>query len=128
MSSDTSGKGLLLKSDKIASVFQEEIRRVLKERTRAPKLVGILSTSAKPSAFYAEFTRKQCEEYGVEFVLKKTGAALASELAEGDGAEEAIIEANQDESVDGIMVSRTCKRLTFLINSRFIILYSAYNR
>lgn len=70
-----------------------------------PKLVGILSTSSEPSKFYAEFTRRQCEELEVDFVLKKTGAALSAEQDEGEGVEEAIIEANEDESVHGIMVS-----------------------
>jgi methylenetetrahydrofolate dehydrogenase (NAD+) len=84
---------------------------VLKERPRPPKLVGILSTSAKPSQFYADFTKKQCDELGFEFVLKKTGAAISEDLAAGDGVEEAIIEANEDEGVDGIMVSLALSRL-----------------
>ncbi|KAF8897860.1 hypothetical protein BD779DRAFT_1608349 [Infundibulicybe gibba] len=62
-----------------------------------PKLVGILSTSSAPSKFYADFTKKQCDALGVEFVLKRTGAALSSELGEGEGA-------NEDDSVHGIMV------------------------
>jgi len=41
---------------------------------------------------------------GVEFILKKTGAAVSGDLGEGDGVEEAIIEANEDDSVHGIMV------------------------
>lgn len=67
-------------------------------------MVGILSTAAAPSKFYAEFTRKQCDDLGVEFVLKKVGSALDEGLSDGEGVEEAIIEANEDDSVDGIMV------------------------
>jgi methylenetetrahydrofolate dehydrogenase (NAD+) len=37
--------------------------------------------------------------------LKEIGAALSPENGEGDGVEEAIMEANEDDSVDGIMVS-----------------------
>ncbi|TFK55649.1 NAD(P)-binding protein [Heliocybe sulcata] len=104
------GKGLLLKADNIANAFRDEIQRSLATRQKAPTLVGILSTSQSPSRYYAEFTKKQCEALGVNFVLKETGAALnkdnaeREELAEGEGVEEAIIDANDDDSVDGIMV------------------------
>ena len=100
----TTGKGVLLKSDAIAETFRAEIKSVLSTASRPPKLVGILSTAAAPSKFYADFTKKQCDALGVEFVLKKTGAAEDESLAPGEGAEEAIIEANEDDSVDGIMV------------------------
>ncbi|CCM00429.1 uncharacterized protein FIBRA_02461 [Fibroporia radiculosa] len=98
------GKGVLLKADTIANYFRDEITAVLSTRPRASKLVGILATSAVSSRFYAEFTQKQCNSLGVNFVLKKTGAAADISLSEGDGVEEAIIEANEDPSVDGIMV------------------------
>ncbi|KZT24556.1 NAD(P)-binding protein [Neolentinus lepideus HHB14362 ss-1] len=109
-SAAAAGKGLLLKADSIADTFRDEIQRSLGTRQKAPKLVGILSTSHSPSRYYAEFTRKQCEALGVNFVLKETGAALnkdrpeSAKLAEGEGVEEAIIEANDDDSVDGVMV------------------------
>lgn len=102
-----SPKGLLLKADPIASAFRDEVRSAISQSGRPCKLVGILSTSAAPSKFYAEFTQKQCLDLGVEFVLKKTGSALDSTLSDGEGVEEAIIEANEDDSVDGIMV-RCC--------------------
>ncbi|RXW25467.1 hypothetical protein EST38_g407 [Candolleomyces aberdarensis] len=98
------GKGILLKADPIAAAYRDEVKSMLAQASTKPKLVGILSTSSEPSKSYAEFTRRQCEELGVEFVLKKTGAALEAELGEGEGVEEAIIEANEDESVNGIMV------------------------
>ncbi|KAJ7098716.1 hypothetical protein B0H15DRAFT_588216 [Mycena belliarum] len=98
------GKGILLKADPIASAFRDEVKQSLALATRRPRLVGILATSSAPSRFYAEFTRKEAESLGVEFVLKKTGAAESPDLGEGEGVEEAIIEANEDESVDGIMV------------------------
>ncbi|THV08222.1 NAD-P-binding protein [Dendrothele bispora CBS 962.96] len=102
-------KGLLLKADPIAAIFQDEVKTTLASRGSSslrPRLVGILSTSSEPSKMYAEFTRKQCEALGVDFVLKKTGAALegGKGFAEGEGVEEAIMEANEDPSVDGIMV------------------------
>ena len=110
MAPDMLGKGLLLKADSIADTFCDEIKRSLAQRSRPPRLVGILSTSVAPSKFYAEFTRKQCLSLGFDFVLKCIGAAANPEFAEGDGVEEAIIEANEDENVDGIMVSRSYGR------------------
>lgn len=104
-STDPTGKGLLLKAETIADAFRDEIVQVLKSRPQPPKLVGILATSAAPSRFYAEFTKKQCNGLGFDFVLKEIGAALNPENGEGDGVEEAIIEANEDDSVAGIMVS-----------------------
>ncbi|GLB34144.1 putative tetrahydrofolate dehydrogenase/cyclohydrolase, catalytic domain [Lyophyllum shimeji] len=103
-SAGAEGKGLLLKADPIAAAFRDEVKASLAECKRPPRLVGILATSAAPSRNYAEFTKKQCAELGVDFVLKTTGAAVSSDLGEGEGVEEAIIEANEDESVDGIMV------------------------
>lgn len=107
MSTDLTGKGLLLKADAIADTFRDETLQVLKSLPKPPKLVGILATSAAPSRFYAEFTKKQCESLGFDFVLKEIGAALNPESGEGDGVEEAIIEVNEDDTVDGIMVSGT---------------------
>lgn len=111
MSSDEgTGKGLLVKADGIAATFRAEVQSSLASvlssaSSRKPKLVGILSTSSAPSRSYAQFTKKQCEEFGIEFMLRTTGAAESGELGEGEGVEDAIIEANEDESVDGIMVS-----------------------
>jgi len=104
MSSEIVGKGLLLKADNIASTFRHEVKRSLSESSRPPKLVGILATSSAPSRYYADFTKKQCDELGVEFVLRVTGAVDAEGVSEGEGVEEVIIGANEDDSVDGIMV------------------------
>jgi methylenetetrahydrofolate dehydrogenase (NAD+) len=98
------GKGLLLKADPIAAAFRDEVKQSLEQCRISPKLVGILATSSAPSKNYAEYTKKQCDELGVEFVLIKTGAAVSPDLDEGYGVEEAIIEANEDNSVHGIMV------------------------
>lgn len=104
VSEESSGKGMLLKADGIADTFRTEVKTALAACVRRPKLVGILSTSSAPSRSYAMFTKKQCEDLGVEFVLRTVGAANSEELGEGEGVEEAIIEANEDETVDGIMV------------------------
>jgi methylenetetrahydrofolate dehydrogenase (NAD+) len=98
-----SGKGVLLKAESIAAPFIDEVKRSLAQCSRPPKLVGILAKSSAPNRFYANFTKKQCDGLGVEFVLKET--ADADEGGSSGGVEEAIIEANEDDSVDGIMVS-----------------------
>ena len=101
-------KGLLLKADAIAEPFLAEVKASLANltRSRAPKLVGILATANAPSRSYAEFTRKQCDALGIVFELREVGAALPNGAggADGDGVEEAIIEANAEDGVDGIMV------------------------
>lgn len=98
------GKGVLLKPDPIADTFRNEVKDAIAQCTRPPTLVGILGTTSAPSKFYADFTRKQCEQLGVRFVLKEVGSAASSEQADGEGVEEAIVEANEDPDVDGIMV------------------------
>jgi methylenetetrahydrofolate dehydrogenase (NAD+) len=111
-------KGTLLKADTVAGPFLAELKASLANstsRSRPPKLVGILATANAPSRSYAEFTRKQCVGLGIEFELREVGAALggreagadgarADGTSNGDGVEEAIIEANADSTVDGIMV------------------------
>jgi methylenetetrahydrofolate dehydrogenase (NAD+) len=111
-------KGILVKADTIAEPFLAELKATLANspsRSRPPKLLGILATTNAPSRSYAEFTRKQCVGLGIEFELREVGAALGGREAgadgtsgdstsNGDGVEEAIIEANADNNVDGIMV------------------------
>lgn len=99
----TEGVGKLLKADDIAAPFRSDIESAIGSSSVRPiKLVGILAGGTlgnKPSEVYAEFTRKQCEALGVEYVLKKV------DEGEGQGTiEDAIIEANMDDSVRGIMV------------------------
>lgn len=117
MAPDAAGKGLLLKADPIADAFRAEVKDALAASHRAPTLVGILATDASPSRSYAEFTRKQCEGLGVRFILKEVGSAVkqtdgeAGEVrSDGEGVEEAIIEANEDNDIDGIMVNFKVKR------------------
>ncbi|CAE6361278.1 methylenetetrahydrofolate dehydrogenase (NAD+) [Rhizoctonia solani AG-1 IB] len=100
------GIGKLVKADGIAGKFRSEIEQSLSKPSslaRKPRLLGILSTSSAPSRSYAQFTKKTCEAIGIEFVLKEVGGAVEGGV-DGEGAEEAIIEANEDRSVDGIMV------------------------
>jgi methylenetetrahydrofolate dehydrogenase (NAD+) len=104
MAPQTIGTGLLLKADSIADTFLNEVKLSLARCPRPPRLVGILATSSSPSKYYADFTKKQCDALGFDFQLKVTGAAEDSDLEDGYGVEESIIEANEDPDVDGIMV------------------------
>jgi len=120
------GKGLLLKADSIADTFRDEVKAAIAQCTRPPTLVGILGTSSAPSKFYADFTRKQCEQLGVRFVLKEVGSAASPEQADGEGVEEAIVEANEDVDVDGIMVRIVCSSLSagsLLIRNQGVLPY-----
>jgi methylenetetrahydrofolate dehydrogenase (NAD+) len=101
--------GVLLTAAKVATPFDKEVRASLDTLSRRPTLVAILSTSAAPSRTYANFTKAQCESIGVNFILKEVGAGKAtpggeSVGGEGEGVEEAIVEANEDDDCDGILV------------------------
>jgi len=137
MTDPVARKGLLLKADPIAATFRDEVKQSLELCRIRPKLVGILATSSAPSNNYAEYTKKQCEDLGVEFVLMKIGAAVSPDLGEGYGVEEAIIEANEDDSVHGIMVSiilfffenlLVCLFTECISGSRFISQFLEYSR
>lgn len=93
-----------MKADAIADTYKAEIISLIDKTAHRPKLVGILTTSSVPSRRYAEYTQKMCVEHGIEFILKTTGAAKDKELDEGEGVEEAIMEANNNDSIDGILV------------------------
>jgi methylenetetrahydrofolate dehydrogenase (NAD+) len=82
---------------------------------KRPKLVGLLANSSAPSRAYAQWTAKACEAVGIEYELREivatTPAAGAAEeeeqgaaVAEQGQVEEAILDANADPSVNGIMV------------------------
>jgi methylenetetrahydrofolate dehydrogenase (NAD+) len=114
MALDASGKGVLLKADLVADTFRDEVKAFLARSSTPPTLVGILGTSGGPSKFYSEFTRKQCDDLGVRFVLKTVGSAESAERADGEGVEEAIIEANEDADVHGIMVRPFCVSMDHL--------------
>lgn len=67
-----------------------------------PKLVGILATNSAPSRAYASWTEKACEAVGIEYELRIVNCE--GETAGQGDVEEAILAANVDEGVHGIMV------------------------
>jgi methylenetetrahydrofolate dehydrogenase (NAD+) len=55
---------------------------------------------------YLQITKRSCEALGITFELRLVGQAVDPELSTGEGVEEAIVAANDDEQVGGVMVSR----------------------
>ena len=73
--------------------------------TPRPKLVGLLANSSAPSRAYAQWTAKACEAVGIEYELREVGNKEGDEgTAEQGEVEEAILDANADPSIHGIMV------------------------
>jgi methylenetetrahydrofolate dehydrogenase (NAD+) len=123
--------GKLISAASIASPFQSDISQTIAHRRsqgkKIPKLVGILATPSPPSVAYAEWTKKACEQVGIEFEIWKTwqdvkreeeeveeDATVAMEGIEEDqpretdleaDVEDLIIAANADDDIHGIMVS-----------------------
>ncbi|KAJ9111017.1 hypothetical protein QFC22_006613 [Naganishia vaughanmartiniae] len=108
------GAGILIPASKVHQATKTELLGVLasdpsfkREGGRVPRLVGILATEKEDARSYAEFTRKSCESLGIEYELRLVGPArrtLGDQPNVSIGVEEAILEANDDPEVDGIMV------------------------
>ncbi|KAE8234232.1 hypothetical protein CF326_g724 [Tilletia indica] len=120
--------GKLIKAIDIAAPFTREVRDLIKQRVEehkkpAPRLVGILAKPYPPSIAYAEWTKKACQDVGIQFDIWKTwddapesstaGADEQVQLSADEikedyslaaDVEDLIIAANADETVDGIMV------------------------
>ena len=102
--------GLLLQAAKVATPFDAELRTAISQLPRPPTLCAILSTSNASSRAYATFSKTQCENLGVKFILVEVGAGKNRDgeegvkFGEGEGVEGAIVEANEDPEVDGILV------------------------
>lgn len=117
--SNKDGLGLLVPASKIHTSYKTELLNTLASPEfttgqqvdgragREPKLVGILATKKDDAKFYSEFTRRSCEQLGINFELRLVGEAregLGDVEGVEVGVEEAVLEANEDDDVDGIMV------------------------
>ncbi|KAL7411940.1 putative methylenetetrahydrofolate dehydrogenase [Mrakia frigida] len=101
------GQGITLTAVKIYPTYRTELTasvEAIQKEGGQLKLVGILGTGKDDAKMYAEFTRRSCEALGISFELRLVGQAVDSELSLGDGVEEAIVAANDDDDVGGIMV------------------------
>ncbi|EIW67140.1 hypothetical protein TREMEDRAFT_45534 [Tremella mesenterica DSM 1558] len=102
-------QGLLVTASKVHVPFKSELLNVIlssRFKNRPPNLLGILATKKEDARTYAEFTRRACEQIGIDFELRLVGEAREGMDNAGVGidVEEAILEANDDDNVDGIMV------------------------
>ncbi|GAA6040968.1 hypothetical protein JCM8097_000516 [Rhodosporidiobolus ruineniae] len=91
----------------VAKPFRADLTAAVAKLPVKPKLVGILANSSPPSRAYASWTAKACEAVGITYELREVGivAEGATEgTAEQGEVEEAILAANEDASVNGIMV------------------------
>lgn len=89
----------------VAKPFRASIVATTSVASPKPKLVGLLATGNAPSRAYAQWTAKACEAVGIEYELREIGKREGEEgTAEQGEVEEAILEANADTGVHGIMV------------------------
>ena len=83
----------------VADGFDRQIRAELAAGVSAgrsvPKLLGLIANDDKGAAMYARWTGRACQRNGVEFELRKV---------ERVNLEDAVIAANDDASVHGIIV------------------------
>ncbi|KAJ4372080.1 Methylenetetrahydrofolate dehydrogenase [NAD(+)] [Neocucurbitaria cava] len=82
-------------ANNIAKSLLEEVRDGLSKIERKPLLVGFLSSADPAARVYAEWTGKTCIENGFAFDLREIDRELL---------EDALIDANNDSAVDGIIV------------------------
>ncbi|WWD06644.1 hypothetical protein V865_004737 [Kwoniella europaea PYCC6329] len=109
MSSTPAPQGLLVTAGKVHTPFKTELLSAMASNrfnNTPPKLIGILATKKEDARTYAEFTKKACEQIGIQFELRLVGEAREGLDGEGVGidVEEGILEANDDPEVHGIMV------------------------
>jgi len=79
----------------IAKRLLVEVAEGLKQVSRPPLLVGFLSSTDPAARIYADWTGRTCRENGFEFQLREV---------DREELEDAIMAANNDDAVDGIMV------------------------
>lgn len=79
----------------VAKSYIEEIKTGVEALDRSPVLVGFLANSDPAARMYADWTAKTAQSIGFAYELREV---------DKEDLEEAIISANEDDSVDGIMV------------------------
>lgn len=87
--------GRTILASTIAKPFQEEVTQAVKKLNFTPRLVGFLANEDPAAKMYANWTSKTCESLGFKYDL--------IEVNKND-LETALIKANKDDEVNGIMV------------------------
>ena len=82
-------------SIEVAKAYIEEVKQTISSFKVQPTLVGFLANEDPAARKYAEWTGRTCQETGIKFELR---VVKRTEL------ENAIVEANEDKNVNGIMV------------------------
>ncbi|KAK3372548.1 hypothetical protein B0H63DRAFT_439815 [Podospora didyma] len=80
---------------KLLGEVREQLVKVQGANGARPALAAFLANDDPAAAQYAEWSKKTCEENGFDFDLRKVDKEVL---------EEAIVTANQDDAVDGIIV------------------------
>ncbi|KAH3682212.1 hypothetical protein WICPIJ_006833 [Wickerhamomyces pijperi] len=89
----SAGKTIL--ASNIAKKYIDEVSATVKTLNETPLLVGFLANDDPAAQMYATWTGKTAESLGFKYELRKV---------DKEDLEEAIIEANTDDEVNGIMV------------------------
>lgn len=84
-----------LLANTVAKPFVTELEKGVNDLGRIPKLVGFLANNDPAAKMYAEWTGKTSENIGFAYELR---------IVDKEELEEAIMDANDDDSVDGIMI------------------------
>lgn len=79
----------------VAAKYRQSLKSEIAELPQKLKLVGFLAAESGPSATYANYTAVGCSDVGIDFELRHIRKLVM---------EEAILEANADPTVHGILV------------------------
>lgn len=100
MSAPVQKPGRTILASTISKDYDEEIRSkvadIKDKRPNGPLLVGFLANNDPAAEMYARWTQKTSESLGIRYELRK--------FDDKDLLEENVIEANNDDTVDGIMI------------------------
>ncbi|KAJ6134536.1 Methylenetetrahydrofolate dehydrogenase [Penicillium sp. IBT 18751x] len=92
-SAPSSCKVVLAKN--VSNGLLKEVQEGVKTLDKPPHLVGFLANNDPAALMYAQWTQKTCEENGFKYSLREVSR---------DDIEGAILSANTDDEVDGIIV------------------------
>lgn len=78
---------------KVAEKYRREVREEIRLLHRPPKVILFLTTDNADSTTYAQYTQHACDDVGIDYELRRVARL---------DLEEAIVTANQDDSIHGI--------------------------